>query len=843
MTTTVQVNLDLPAGMVGGDFAGAFSSSSSVVPARDASSVTVMASDSGATPFAWSLLFAYSGYPNRRTSVSTPVPAGPVTFSVNPLAYTKLTWSQDSVWASAFPAGLPVGTVVTVAGSSLPSGLAAATPYYVVSTALGSFSLSATAGGSAITCTSPGNGTFTVTQYNYTGLLAAATARVTTNPQHLPYPGGTANQGSTITVDDGGNPVWTASNTVYLDSFSGTDDQKMAAAITAVFATAPAGATIVLGPRAHVFGSQWLTSYVAANTTTAVRITGSGVAFNGAWGTPSASTVVNFTCTGVAACMDFQHNGSVEISGIQFGQANLGTPFFQTTNATPNIHDCVFSGGGAGSSCVTDAIVLGTPNTTVGGGDAAKYNAYQGLVYRNFFDGIRTCVLLNVATNSVNIHENTVSTSCGSGQAYGAPFQLIGSASRSVNDVQVWGNCVEVSNYPLGIYVTYAFNCTLGPNGFYDLTPAKYLAAVYIGTGASYNRVIAGFHSDTYPFVFDNSGQNHNTNLITNTHQAMWSVNSQPTMANVQIPDAYLDPTAAGRRSMDTKGNYAAVAPQNDAPNSSGYATVNINSGACTQITDAQTYNGSVWLSSASQAAFVSTDVGAFIANGNAGSLSFITAVAGPTTAPPWYPGTVQVLGDIVRPTAGNSHLYQCTTAGTNSNTQPTWPTGGGTVTDGSTVWQDLGTTATAALCSVPFTATGSAVTTQFGRVAAGSSRTLAKFARFHLITQGSAPALTADAGMGTGAGTISVTGTDHAFQALITSGGSTVGAGQQFHTTSSTSWITQPKVTVSAGNAATATLLQGGYYITVAAGVVTLFTTIAPVISTAYIFNFVALA
>ncbi len=178
MTTSVQVNLDLPAGDLGGDFSGAFSSNGSVVPARDAASVTVLATDDASSVATeWKFLFAYSGFPNRRTSISTPIPAGPVSFAVNSGALSTLVSTADAVWTAAFPNGIPVGTQVTLAGASLPSGLSAATPYWVVTTALGSFSLSATVGGSAITCGAAGVGTFTVTQYNYTGLLTATSAR------------------------------------------------------------------------------------------------------------------------------------------------------------------------------------------------------------------------------------------------------------------------------------------------------------------------------------------------------------------------------------------------------------------------------------------------------------------------------------------------------------------------------------------------------------------------------------------------------------------------------------------------------------------------------------------
>ena len=47
-------------------------------------------------------------------------------------------------------------------------------------------------------------------------------------------------------------------------------------------------------------------------------------------------------------------------------------------------------------------------------------------------------------------------------------------------------------------------------------------------------------------------------------------------------------------------------------------------------------------------------------------------------------------VGTVIKPTAGkeNGFVYECTTAGTGSATEPTWPTVlGDTVTDGSTVW------------------------------------------------------------------------------------------------------------------------------------------------------------
>jgi len=58
-----------------------------------------------------------------------------------------------------------------------------------------------------------------------------------------------------------------------------------------------------------------------------------------------------------------------------------------------------------------------------------------------------------------------------------------------------------------------------------------------------------------------------------------------------------------------------------------------------------------------------------------------------------WKADTAFTVGRELIPTIPNGHKYECTTAGTSGATEPTWTTvSGGTVTDGSVIWTEVGT-------------------------------------------------------------------------------------------------------------------------------------------------------
>lgn len=64
------------------------------------------------------------------------------------------------------------------------------------------------------------------------------------------------------------------------------------------------------------------------------------------------------------------------------------------------------------------------------------------------------------------------------------------------------------------------------------------------------------------------------------------------------------------------------------------------------------------------------------------------TSVVVTDTAGAWAGETAVALGAFVKDA---THLYEATTAGTTAASEPTWPTGGSTVTDGTVVWTDRG--------------------------------------------------------------------------------------------------------------------------------------------------------
>jgi hypothetical protein len=80
---------------------------------------------------------------------------------------------------------------------------------------------------------------------------------------------------------------------------------------------------------------------------------------------------------------------------------------------------------------------------------------------------------------------------------------------------------------------------------------------------------------------------------------------------------------------------------------------------------------------------------------GGCDRLTLLTSFGAPAAASAiaaWAASTAYSQNDLRRPLSVlNGHNYKCTTAGTSGGSQPTWPTDGSSVNDGTAVWADQG--------------------------------------------------------------------------------------------------------------------------------------------------------
>jgi hypothetical protein len=175
--------------------------------------------------WAWFLDFSQNPYvPGRPAPTVFFAPAGPCTFTATNATPCVFTWVPTAGFSS-FSGVLPNGTVMTLAGGSLPAGFTAATPYYVVSSGTDTFELSATRGGSPIASTGTGSGSFTVTRYSYSGLVPASSSAV-----YTPY--ATETQVLTTTLPTLANASVTTSGALALNTITRVTATSSVAAMT-----------------------------------------------------------------------------------------------------------------------------------------------------------------------------------------------------------------------------------------------------------------------------------------------------------------------------------------------------------------------------------------------------------------------------------------------------------------------------------------------------------------------------------------------------------------------------------------------------------------------------------
>ena len=624
----------------------------------------------------------------------------------------------------------------------------------------------------------------------------------------------------------------------YLDSYTGTDDQRMASALTALFAASPAGGTIVLAPRAHSFALQWATAY-SAGVVTAVKIQGAGaIATDG--GSPGGATTCAMSYSGAgAARMDFRHIGSIEICGIEFTDSGgSAVPFFQTTNAVPNIHDNAFAGSGSGVSCFQDVIVCGGyPGTGGIGTDTAQYNGYAGAIYRNAFAGIRRALLLNPAANAVQFWGNTIGGTCGSNLYLGAAVELVGTSPLPVTGVNIYGNCIELNYYTFAFKGTWASNNMLGPNGLFD-NGAATLGCVFLDANSYDNTFMDGYSPSGVAAVYENGTDSAGrTQVISANKGSVFENNSITRFANTLV---VTNGSGTGAFSEDYYGDRGGWATTYyDTTGGVIYPGVQVYANPGTSVTDGSFISGSPVVTSIT-AAWSNADIGERIfCQGKLAQNTSVVWAWSPATAFPWQASAAYVAGQVTRPVTANSHLYQCTTAGTTGSSQPTWPTGGGTVTDGTVVWQDLGTSATAVQVNSNALATATGSTVYFGRP--GTAQRMTTFAKHHIVSSGAAPTVAVQAAAGSGAAA-AMTGHDMAMSLSLTTG-TTPAIGELVIITFGIAYSSTPLVSLTPTNANAAALFVGGMYVVKAGGTLQVWAAGLPVGATTYTFDILTLA
>lgn len=87
----------------------------------------------------------------------------------------------------------------------------------------------------------------------------------------------------------------------------------------------------------------------------------------------------------------------------------------------------------------------------------------------------------------------------------------------------------------------------------------------------------------------------------------------------------------------------------------------------------------------------VTAIVGAYVELAHRNVSSLVVSRTAGIDAAAWQATTPITLNGYRIPTTPNGHFYKCTAEGTTAGTEPTWPTDGSTVVDGTVTWQDMG--------------------------------------------------------------------------------------------------------------------------------------------------------
>jgi hypothetical protein len=203
------------------------------------------------------------------------------------------------------------------------------------------------------------------------------------------------------------------------------------------------------------------------------------------------------------AKIDTRGNGFLEVDHLTIKSGgNDAMPFFHTTNTTMKVHHNHFIGKTTctGTNCAQDVVYFGGTSSSFGG--TAATNAFQGYGTKfsdNLYSYIRRVATFRSAANAIVIDTETIDKTCGSSEANGAPFMLLGTG-LGVTGNTIRNNIVEMNAYPyLASSTTSGIvnqtNLFIGNGAWDDTFGVTTLGGYYFDAGSTINTVINGYMS------------------------------------------------------------------------------------------------------------------------------------------------------------------------------------------------------------------------------------------------------------------------------------------------------------------------------------------------------------
>lgn len=333
---------------------------------------------------------------------------------------------------------------------------------------------------------------------------------------------------------------------------------------------------------------------------TPLRFTGIGPSWNGYWtgiGIPPTGSILDLRFNGDGgthvAKIDTRGAGFLEMDHLILKSGGTDSfQFFQTTNTTVFIHENVFWGNGtSGGYPSQDAIRLGGDGSgNVQSADAqAIFQGYGSKIQNNFYHKIQKCIVFGAQCNGIEVQNETVSKTCGSALATGAPFFFEGSGpGGGAAGVIIRSGTLEITNYKYAISLDHTSGCLFDAIGVYDdlgytvgtcYVDASSYANMAIrgwgdltfwnGPGASDNTLISGTHSARSNFPrglivgsADGKGGVNTDSVVNLTSLSTIDVDSRPLGTNLTIDTgtggSYLNTKAYSNRFYDQAGNLQA---------------------------------------------------------------------------------------------------------------------------------------------------------------------------------------------------------------------------------------------------------------------------------------------